>query len=150
MPLGLDETNPEHPLGLEPNWFVDNSPASDVQYASPPRIIKKRTRPSSAAVVRQKKEGIATVDTLMSNRVRENVNAYLKKKNQRPKSASSAYRNSRKVNIVNASIMLPRKLQPMALKSPSANEMSMRLVVNKLGKTKSLGDLYSRSKITKV
>ena len=144
------ETNPEHPLGLEPNWFVDNSPASDVQYASPPRIIKKRTRPSSAAVVRQKKEGIATVDTLMSNRVRENVNAYLKKKNQRPKSASSAYRNSRKVNIVNASIMLPRKLQPMALKSPSANEMSMRLVVNKLGKTKSLGDLYSRSKITKV
>ncbi len=85
----------------------------------------------------------------MSNRVRENVNAYLKKKNQRPKSASLANRSSRKVNIINTSVMPPRKLQPMAFKSASANEMCIRLAVNKLGKTKSLGDLYTRSKSTK-
>ena len=111
---------------------------------------KKKIRPSSAAVVRKKRYGNEDIDTLMSKRVRQNVNKYLKKHGKRPKSASNLSSRRRMMKNKNSNSVPSIKRMDLSQQSnrPSSAAMirnnSISNMYNKFGNVKSLGELYGK------
>ena len=111
---------------------------------------KKKIRPSSAAVVRKKRYGNEDIDTLMSRRVRQNINKYLKKHGKRPKSASNL--SSRRRMMKNKNSNSVPSIKRMDLSQQSNRHSSAAMIssnsisnmYNKFGNVKSLGELYGK------